>query len=205
MTLEFWSSAARFCNWLHNGTPRGAQDNSTTEDGAYTLTGRHGVALGDDPIFGANGRNVGARFHLPSENQWYKAAYHDPRTEAERGPVGDDHYWLYPTQSDDVPTAEEPPGGSNSANYASAVTGTTIVGAYRRTTSYFGAFDMGGNVSEWIEESLRGGYNVHRGGSYASRPVDDIHLHPGDLASPEREETKRKRSSRTVGFRVASP
>jgi len=30
--------AARFANWLHNGQPTGAQDDTTTEDGAYTLT-----------------------------------------------------------------------------------------------------------------------------------------------------------------------
>ena len=35
--VSFWD-ACRFANWLHNGQPSGAQDNSTTEDGAYTLT-----------------------------------------------------------------------------------------------------------------------------------------------------------------------
>jgi len=30
-------SALRFANWLHNGQPTGAQDSSTTEDGAYTM------------------------------------------------------------------------------------------------------------------------------------------------------------------------
>ena len=35
--VSFWD-ATRFANWLHNGQPTGAQGNSTTEDGAYTLT-----------------------------------------------------------------------------------------------------------------------------------------------------------------------
>jgi hypothetical protein len=30
-------SALRFANWLHNGQPTGIQDDSTTEDGAYTM------------------------------------------------------------------------------------------------------------------------------------------------------------------------
>jgi len=34
-----WFSAARYCNWLHNGKPSGIQDVSTTEDGAYALFG----------------------------------------------------------------------------------------------------------------------------------------------------------------------
>jgi hypothetical protein len=35
--VSFYDSL-RFANWLHNGQPTGAQDNTTTEDGAYTLT-----------------------------------------------------------------------------------------------------------------------------------------------------------------------
>jgi len=32
-------SAKRYCNWLQNGLPRGEQDETTTEEGAYTLDG----------------------------------------------------------------------------------------------------------------------------------------------------------------------
>ena len=40
MPVNFVSfyDALRFANWLHNGQPTGAQDNTTTEDGAYTIT-----------------------------------------------------------------------------------------------------------------------------------------------------------------------
>ncbi len=54
-----WFDALRFCNWLHNGRPRGAQDTTTTERGAYTLTGAMIIGVGTDPIHGANGRNAG--------------------------------------------------------------------------------------------------------------------------------------------------
>lgn len=35
--VSFWE-ALRYANWLHNGKPSGLQDETTTEDGAYTLT-----------------------------------------------------------------------------------------------------------------------------------------------------------------------
>src|SRR5205085_1518744 len=34
--VDFYD-ALRFCNWLHNGQPTAVEDESTTEDGAYTL------------------------------------------------------------------------------------------------------------------------------------------------------------------------
>ena len=34
-----WGDAARFCNWLQNGQPTGAEGTGTTETGAYTLNG----------------------------------------------------------------------------------------------------------------------------------------------------------------------
>ena len=64
--VSFWD-AARFANWLHNGQPTGPQGPGTTEGGAY-----HDV--GNQTLFG---RNAGAKFFIPTENEWYKAAYHD--------------------------------------------------------------------------------------------------------------------------------
>ena len=88
----------RFINWLENGQPTGFQVAGTTEDGSYTIL-RQG--LNADRVT----RNADAMFVLPSEDEWYKAAYYDPRMEAEGGPPGNDHYWLYPTQSDSPPTS----------------------------------------------------------------------------------------------------
>ena len=142
-----WFSAARFANWMHNGQGMGS-----TETGAYDMTLPTPVRL------------AGATVFLPTENEWYKAAYHDPRGSAAAGPPGDDNFWLYPTQSDTAPTAEASPGGANSANYDNAVGDMTDVGSYTMTTSFYGAFDMGGNVWEWNESAsdpccrgLRGG------------------------------------------------
>ena len=66
-----WGDAARFANWLHNGQPTGSQDESTTEDGAYLLNGAmiRGELL-------AVTRKDSARWAIPTEDEWYKAAYH---------------------------------------------------------------------------------------------------------------------------------
>ena len=55
-----WFDCARYCNWLHNNKPAGAQNNSTTEDGAYTL---NGSVTGN-----AVTKNIGAKYHIPTEN-----------------------------------------------------------------------------------------------------------------------------------------
>lgn len=64
-----WFNAARYCNWLHNNKPVGNQNTSTTEDGAYTLNG----AVSGDTI----ARNEVAKYYIPNENEWYKAAYYN--------------------------------------------------------------------------------------------------------------------------------
>jgi len=148
--------AVRFCNWLHHGQPVGAQDGTTTEDGAYTLTPE---ALAANTVT----RNPGARFWLPSDDEWYKAAYHQP---FEVG--GDqDEFWHYPTRSNDVPFAEPPPGGANSIN-ACCETGrmATDVGAYSGAPSFYGTFDQGGNLQEWTEEVIFVTARRLRGGSW---------------------------------------
>ena len=155
-----WYDALRFCNWLHNGRPAGAQDNTTTEDGAYTLTGATSDAAGTDPIHGANGRNMSALFHLPSENEWYKVAYHVPD-------LGDTYY-LYPTGSNTAPTVasadangkiDNDNDNANIANYERGADwngqdgNVTAVGSGGPgSASVFGAYDMGGNLKEWNEQ-----------------------------------------------------
>ena len=207
-----WYDALRFCNWLHNGQPKGLQDGSTTEGGAYTLTSETSVQAGDHPTHGANGRNTGARNWLPSEDEWYKAAYHEPGASV-------NGYWLYPTRSDSGPG----PGGGptvatadlfgnidndtpNIANYNGGAdwngqTGnvTTVGSGGPGSASFYGAFDMGGNVREWNEQllvliPLRRGL---RGGSW-------INL-AGLLQSSFRDFDFPTFGGSNDGFRVAGP
>ena len=80
-----WSTAAKYCNWLHDGKPNSfTTPNPTT---AYT-----GVYLERNPL---------AKYYIPTENEWYKAAYYDPN----KGGVGVSGYWNYATMSDDPPDA----------------------------------------------------------------------------------------------------
>jgi formylglycine-generating enzyme required for sulfatase activity len=141
--------ALRFANWLHNGQPTGAQDATTTEDGAYTLAKTS-----------FEGRNTGATIFLPTENEWYKAAYYDATSAS---------FFAYPTGSNEAPSSEAPPGGANSANFYDQTTGfaltgsttydpvinyLTDVGAYASSNSPYGTFDQGGNIEEWNETMI---------------------------------------------------
>jgi len=146
--VSFWD-ATRFANWLHNGQPTGPQNNSTTEDGAYMLT-TDGISAN------TISRNAGWQWAVTSEDEWYKAAYHQPASQG--GAI--DNYWLYPTASNTITTAQ--------ANYNNGAGNTTPVGSY--AANFYGTFDMGGNVMEWNETILNSGGvgdgRLFRGGSF---------------------------------------
>ena len=84
-----WSRAARFVNWMANG-----QGSGGTESGVYDMSVFNGDSFATPPP-----RAVGAQIFLPSENEWYKAAYFSM---AKNGGLGG--YWKYATQSDADPT-----------------------------------------------------------------------------------------------------
>ena len=67
--VSFWDSI-RFANWLHNG-----QGNADMETGSYTITEE---GIDSNTIT----RNVNATIALPSEDEWYKAAYYDSGSES---------------------------------------------------------------------------------------------------------------------------
>lgn len=200
VTYVSWFDAARFCNWLHHGRPTGEQTAATTENGAYPL---NGATSGGATI----ARNPGAKFWIPSEDEWYKAAYHQPSEE-----MGDeDNYWLYPTKSN------EDPGNtigvllpSNRANFFNNVfsitqNGTedpdqnylTPAGSFPGSTSHYGTSDQGGNVFEWndgVDASLNRGL---RGGSWIGFETFLRSSYRG-FDPPDSENA-------IFGFRVASP
>ena len=183
--VSFWD-AARFANWIHNG-----QGSGDTESGAY-------INIDDEATFA---RQAGALFFLPTEDEWYKAAYYDTN----RFSPGVGGYWEYPTMSDTTPTSEAPPGGANSANYFDGVEWalgppyyTSEVGAYLDSESAYGTFDQGGNVWEWSEAALYTDYRCLRGGAwtgywgYLSASMQGYGFYPSI-------------EEYGIGFRLASP
>jgi formylglycine-generating enzyme required for sulfatase activity len=183
--------AMRFCNWLHNGVQTGGD----TENGAYTLLPPLDPSTGAPSNAGTVVRNAGAKFVVPTEDEWYKAAYHQPQAQG-----GDtDNYWFYPTGGNSVPNANNPPGTAPAANFDSVVGSVTDVGAYTTTEGFYGTFDMAGNVSEWIETRLSSSSSSHvlRGGSWGFR-VNVLRPTGPSSANPEFQDFN-------IGFRISSP
>ena len=111
-------------------------------------------------------RNGNWKWALPTEDEWYKAAYY-------RGGSTNAGYWLYPTTSNSIPSNDLlSPDGWNNANfyqdgaYTLLGCGKTSVGEFELSASPYGTFDQGGNVWEWNETVLFGSYRGKRGGSY---------------------------------------
>ncbi|MCC6356654.1 MAG: SUMF1/EgtB/PvdO family nonheme iron enzyme [Verrucomicrobiae bacterium] len=200
--------AARFANWMENGQPTGGQSFATTEAGAYTLYTSGSTTTNIGP------RSSSAIWFLPTENEWYKAAYYDPSASATT------NYWLYPTQSDLTPNSRLPNAGdANSGNffrddsspddflndgYASTGNPTfytttnylTPVGSYELAESYYGTFDQGGNVSEWTETTYPGNMRVRRGGYWGNGA--------GSLSSTARDAYIPTQERSDTGFRLAA-
>jgi len=177
-----WYDALRFANWLHNG-----QGSSDTEDGAYDMS------LGASVV-----RELGATWVLPTEDEWYKAAYH--KNDGDTG-----NYFDYPTGSDTVPSNVLNDGGNNATFYDVGYTiGSpyyrTEFGAHENSDSPYGTFDQGGNVWEWNEANIYGdgSHRGLRGGSFGD--------YDSSLQASYRSAGFNAPSSEYyyVGFRVAS-
>ena len=162
-----WGDAARFCNWLQNGQPTGAEGNGTTETGAYTLNG----AVSNSALMAIT-RNPGAIDFIPSENEWYKAAYYDPTLGGGAG-----GYWTYPTKSNTAPSNVLSPTGTNNANYYNGgytdpTNYLTPVGAFADSPGPYGTFDMGGDVCQWNETAaVPGSSRGVRGGHWVNGSI----------------------------------
>jgi len=197
ITYVSWFDAARFANWMTNGQGPGG-----TETGAYTLVG--GQTSGTAPA-----ANAGAAFTIPTENEWYKAAYYSPNY----GGPGVGGYYAYATQSNSTP-GNIIGSASNQANYfagagyavtqsstyGASQTYLTDVGGFSGSASFYGTFDQSGNVYQWNDldgsasatRGVRGGGWANRSGAYY-------------VSSSNRDSTSGSFVDPNLGFRLAGP
>jgi sulfatase modifying factor 1 len=167
-----WLDAARFANWLANG-----QGSGSTETGSYTLDGAtYGIYLA----------NAGAQIYIPTEDEWYKAAYYN---------AANSTYSLYPNGQNTLTTAD--------ANYGSSVGSgsSTNVGTYSGDPSYYGTFDQGGNVWEWNDAAVSVANRGLRGGAWSTSSPS---LHLAGLRSSYRSSQANNYEFNNVGFRLVA-
>ena len=200
ITYVSWFDAARFANWMQNGQGAGS-----TETGAYTLVG--GQTTGTAPA-----KNGGAAFWIPTENEWYKAAFYQPQ--ASSGPS--DSYWAYATKSDTAPgntigsaanqanyyVGNYPNGAyaTGGGSYSSTQNYLTDVGAFTGSASFYGTFDQSGLVFQWndLDGSTPGSSRGLRGGAWDDSNAFYLSSSTRLTYAPSYEGT-------TVGFRLAGP
>lgn len=154
-----WFDCARFANWLHNG----ATPDSSTETGSYNLRGKSK---------GFFRKTVKARWWIPSENEWYKAAFYDPLSRT---------YSYWPMENGRILPKEcgkNDAALTNSANYnycgikaasKNDIGGLlTPVGTYLNSSSFYGTYDQAGNLWEWTDTSTIKSMRIIRGGSWSN-------------------------------------
>jgi len=200
--------ALRFANWMHHAAASEALANGgsdataaadVTETGAYDIASAGAEAV----------RTAAARCWVPSEDEWYKAAYHQPENDG--GPPGS--YWLYPTRSQEPPlfrpAGDADPGSANFLDEAasgrspedigrrprSQFVHLFPVGSFPEAASFYGTLDQGGNAWEWTDSVVFATQRVLRGGSMAHRVVK--------LRATVRSNAAPTRQYLDTGFRLA--
>jgi formylglycine-generating enzyme required for sulfatase activity len=151
VTWTNWSSAARFVNWLVNG--------GTTNPSASTETGTY-LMSGSAPYT----RAVNAQIFLPSQDEWYKAAFYNSVS-------GSYNLWANGSAvTTPVATVSGSAGlASNQANFnnVNAPIGVTDTGIYTSSASPYQVYDMMGNVAEMTDTFSGSSYFLY-GGSWQS-------------------------------------
>lgn len=182
-------------NWLHNGKQ---SDRESFLNGAYDL---HNIPTNSAGVWtSVPSRQIGAKFWVPSIDEWTKAAYYDPN----RNGLGQGGYWAYPNGSDSQPTPGLPGIGQTDAGLIPGPGGAEIfsVGSYPSTQSFWGLLDLMGGVSEWTETQRDAGdawfLGAARYGGIGSPPLEPIAGRIDQLTGG------RTAYSDSFGFRLAS-
>jgi len=138
-----WFQAAAFVNWLNTSKGHQAAYNLTYSGGTYTMALWQSGQAGYDPSNPY--RNSLALFVLPTENEFYKAAWYNPSTGG---------YNLYTTGS---PTPTAVASGTNPNTAVFAGIGTAPSSVYKAGgLSAYGTMGQGGNIWQWEETAFSG-------------------------------------------------
>jgi len=192
-----WYQAAAFVNYLNTSTGHVAA--YQLDAGAMTLTlwsSAQAWQAGGENLY----RNKDAYYFLPSDNEYYKAAYYDPNK------VGGAGYWLYATGSDAIPTAVASGTAAGTAVYGQpSLQGPAAVDQSGGLSPY-GTMGQTGNVFEHHESAYDGVNNsssegrAYTGGSWRGGEIylRSLSPHPTPLPSDL------SNSASDIGFRVAS-
>jgi formylglycine-generating enzyme len=147
---------AHFVNWLNTSSGYAAAYKFNSVSGYFDLwTPAEAWTQGGENLY----RNKDAHYFLPSENEWYKAAYHNGTG-----------YFDYPTGSDSVPGAVTGGTGAGTAVYGQSESQGPADINNAGGLSPYGTMGQGGNVMEWLESASAGAndlpleYRVVRGG-----------------------------------------
>lgn len=158
-----WYDAAKFCNWLTTGD---------AHTGAYQFSGS-GTLVGIDRDAAIVSYSL--VYVLPSENEWYKAAFYKP--------VNNGAYSLYSNGSNNI--ADLTWGTINGWNYYkddyANPSPNHIWEASYGAEEQNGTCNMLGNVKEWCESAYDGTLDdltekrVNRGGAYYNGANNSTH------------------------------
>jgi len=156
-------ASALFCNWLGDGD---------------ITTGAYNINLADkEDMFYSGNINREAGYVLPTDNEWYKAAYYNGDTET---------YSMYANGKDTITTED--------ANYNNVIGAITDVDY--GVASFYGTYGQTGNLNE-RNETLDGSFLRYRGGAYSTTDLIDI-------SSDKYGNVNNSNTSRIIGFRVAT-
>lgn len=185
-----WYEAAAFVNWLNTSTGKQAAYNLTFSESSWSMTlWSSGVAwqAGGENLY----RHKDAFYFLPSENEWYKAAYYNP---------GGSNYFLYPTASNTAPTKVV--GGTDAGTAVYGIFGLPANVDSAGGLSPYETMGQGGNVSEWSESAVDGtNDSASEARTYRGGEKYDIGFY---LRSSVRQDHGPDVEGDVFGFRVAS-
>ena len=193
-----WNEAARFVNWLNTskGFPPAYKFPSNPGEAAYVADQNILLWNSNDPGFDSSNplRSKSAFYYLPTENEWYKAAYYSGKNNV---------YYDYATKQNE-PTPPTPVSAGfeeGTAVYAQPSESGPASVYSAGGLSHYGTMGQDGNVWEWTESTFNNlntpeSSRLFRGEGWYS-DISVLRLPASFAEGP-------KYSSYALGFRVAS-